>query len=217
MTSSLKTIATAALLSVLAPGLSALADAPQAASPATKSEAPKPVAAKPAPAKSAAAPKSSCASIDEATAFRLRHLQSRLMVAGLSCGQKDAYNTFVTANMSTLGNYGPHLIKYYNRAGGSTALNKYVTDLANAAASIRAEDPEAYCTHTWNMFLEMQDQPAALMDVAAANPLPAVSQPAPCAIPAEKPAPAKVATDAKPAAKPAEKAPAKPAQEAKAQ
>jgi hypothetical protein len=179
--SPIKAMTAVAAAWLLAPALALGADSAPAS-------AAKPQAPKPAVAKSAAAPKSQCASKDESVAFRLRHLQSRLMVAGLSCGQKDAYNTFVTANMSTLGNYGPHLIKYYSRAGGAAALNKYVTDLANAAASIRSEDPVAFCTHTWNMFLELQDQPAVLLDVAAANPLPAISQPAPCAIPAEKPA-----------------------------
>ncbi|MBL8645499.1 MAG: hypothetical protein JNK21_16315 [Rhodospirillaceae bacterium] len=140
-------------------------------------------------AASAAAPKPSCVSADEATAFRLRHLQSRLMVAGLSCGQRDAYNAFVTANMTTLNKYGPNLITYYKRAGGSPALNRYVTDLANAVASIRSEDPVAFCTHTWNVFWELSEKAADLLDVAAANPVPAISQPALCAIPAEKPAP----------------------------
>lgn len=154
---------------------------------APAASAPKSVAVKTAAAPKQAA-KQMCVSADEATAFRLRHLQSRLMVAGLSCGQKDAYNTFVNTHKITLGDYGPHLIKYYNRTGGQAALNKYVTDLANAAASIRSDDPVAFCTHTWSMFLGLAETPDELLNVAAANPLPAVSQPAPCAIPAEKPA-----------------------------
>ena len=36
-----------------------------------------------------------CASSDEAAAFRMRDLQSRLMVAALSCNQLTAYNTFM--------------------------------------------------------------------------------------------------------------------------
>jgi hypothetical protein len=154
-----------------------------------QTDAAKTSAPKPAVAKKPAAPKTACVSADEAAAFRLRHLQSRLMVAGLSCGQRDAYNEFVTANKGVLGKYGPQLITYYNRSGGQAALNRYVTDLANAVSSIRAEDPTAFCTHTWNVFWELQEDPALLMDLAAANPVPAVSQPVPCASPAEKPAP----------------------------
>jgi hypothetical protein len=130
-----------------------------------------------------------CASADEAEAFRLRHLQSRLMVAGLSCGQKDAYNSFVIRHKPELGGFGPRLVAYYQRSGGQAALNRYVTDLANAAASIRSDDPAAFCNHTWAMFWELEQNPDRLRDLAAANPVPAVSQPALCSIPPERPTP----------------------------
>jgi len=131
----------------------------------------------------------SCASADEVEAFRLRHLQSRLMVAALSCGQQDAYNAFVTRHKAELGGFGPRLIAYYKRAGGGTmALNRYITELANAAAAIRADDPVAFCTHTWNVFWELEQNPGRLADLAAANPLPAIAQPTLCAIPAPRPA-----------------------------
>jgi hypothetical protein len=116
-----------------------------------------------------------CASADEVEAFRLRHLQSRLMVAGLSCGQKDAYNTFVTRHKPDLGRFGPRLIAYYKRSGGGdAALNRYVTELANAAASIRSDDPMAFCAHAWNMFWELEQDPTELTTLAAANPIPAI-------------------------------------------
>lgn len=128
-----------------------------------------------------------CVSSEEAEAFRLRHLQTRLMVAGLSCGQQDAYNAFVTLHKPTLGDYGPRLIGYYKRSGGGqAALNRYVTELANAAAAIRSDDPEAFCTETWNVFWTLQEEPEKLETLAAANPIPAVSQPVPCAMPAEQ-------------------------------
>lgn len=130
-----------------------------------------------------------CASADEVEAFRLRHLQTRLMVAALSCGQKDAYNQFITFHRDLLGTYGPRLITYYNRAGGAKALNQYVTDLANAAAAIRSDDPEAFCAHTWNVFWELSEKPADLTTLAAANPIPAVSQPSVCVAPVKAPAP----------------------------
>jgi hypothetical protein len=130
-----------------------------------------------------------CASAEEAEAFRLRHLQSRLMVAGLSCGQKDAYNSFVLRHKPELGGFGPRLTAYYQRSGGQAALNRYVTDLANAAASIRSHDPFAFCNHTWTMFWELEQNPAQLRDIAAANPIPAITQPALCAIPPERPKP----------------------------
>lgn len=129
-----------------------------------------------------------CVSPEEAEAFRLRHLQSRLMVAGLSCGQTDAYNSFVTRHKPQLGIYGPRLIAYYQRTGGGQdALNKYITQLANAAASIRSDDPVAYCTHTWNTFWELEQEPTKLTTIAAANPIPAIGQPVLCGIPAQRP------------------------------
>ncbi len=129
-----------------------------------------------------------CASADEVEAFRLRHLQSRLMVAGLSCGQRDAYNSFMTRHKPQFGGYGPILISYYKRIGtGQDALNRYVTQLANAAASIRSDDPVAFCTHTWATFWEIEQDPAQLSNIAAANPIPAISQPALCSIPVARP------------------------------
>jgi hypothetical protein len=132
----------------------------------------------------------SCASADEVDAFRLRHLQSRLMVAGLSCGQREAYNAFMTRHKPDFGGFGPRLIAYYQRAGGGlSALNRYVTDLANAAASIRSDDPVAFCTHTWAVFWALEQDPTQLKDMAAANPVPAISQPALCTIPLNRPKP----------------------------
>lgn len=161
-------------------------------------------------ASAAAAPKVMCVSNDEAVAFRLRHLQSRLMVAGLSCGQKDAYNAFATNHKPTLATYGPYLLTYYKRAGGPTQLNRYVTDLANAVASIRSDDPEAFCNHTWTVFWELEQDPQQLLDLAAANPVPAISQPAPCAVPAERPKVTGVSTAPQSAAVPSQKKTAAP-------
>lgn len=122
-----------------------------------------------------------CASAEENEAFQLRQLQSRLMVAALSCGQADAYNAFVTHHKPDLGRYGPRLISYYNRTdGGQAALNRYVTGLANAAASIRAGDPVGFCTQTWQVFWDLEQDPSQLLTLAAAHPISLISQPTPC-------------------------------------
>jgi hypothetical protein len=138
--------------------------------------------AQPAPAPAKAKPRApACVSELEAEAFRLRHFQSRLMVAGLSCGQRDAYNEFMTRHKAELSVYGPVLITYYRRTGGGeSALNRYVTDLANAAASIRAENAQSYCNHTWNVFWQLQQEPFQLRTLAAVNPVPGISQPSLC-------------------------------------
>ena len=125
-----------------------------------------------------------CVSSEEAEAFRLRHLQTRLMVAGLSCGQQDAYNAFVSRLQPMLSGYGPRLIGYFKRAGGGqAALNRYITELANAAAVIRSANPATFCAQTWDAFWTLQQEPEQLTVIAAANPIPSIRDPEPCAVP----------------------------------
>lgn len=132
---------------------------------------------------------STCITAEEATAFSLRHLQSRLMVAGLSCNQRDAYNHFVEAFRPPLADAGADFIAYFQRTGGGqTALNKHVTELANVAGLSRASDPDAFCQETWNMFLLLEEDPGALESLAIANVMKGAGAPALCAAPASAPA-----------------------------
>jgi len=131
---------------------------------------------------------SACVTAREAAAFSLRHLQSRLMVAGLACNQRDAYNNFVESFRPPLADAGADLINYFKRTGGGqTALNRHVTELANVAGLYRAESPEGFCQETWNMFLLLQEDPAVLEEQAVAHMLNAAGAPALCAAPAAPP------------------------------
>ncbi len=122
-----------------------------------------------------------CASADEAKGFTLRHLQSRLMVAALSCNQKEAYNTFVNHFMGDLSSGGRALIAYFQRTGGgSPALNKHVTDLANAAGLRLAYDQKEYCSAAWHVFWELEQRPEQLADIAGGSLIPTVSIPRSC-------------------------------------
>ena len=122
-----------------------------------------------------------CASEDEARGFTLRHLQSRLMVAALSCNQKEAYNTFVQRFMTDLTSGGRSLTAYFARTGlGTPALNRHVTDLANAAGLVRTTDPE-YCAVTWRTFWDLQQKPEDLVPIADASLMTAISLPRVCA------------------------------------
>src|SRR5690349_5451346 len=56
-----------------------------------------------------------CANRTELEAIQIRHLQSRLMVAALSCNQQKAYNDFVTAFQPELTAHGTQLVAYFNR------------------------------------------------------------------------------------------------------
>jgi hypothetical protein len=143
---------------------------------------------------------SRCVTDEEAAAFSLRHLQSRLMVAALACNQRDAYNSFVEAFRPSLAASGADLITYFQRTGGGqNALNRHITDLANVAGLLRAEDPNAYCQQTWNTFLQLQDDPSALMTQAVGNMFVQAGSPALC----NAPAPPPVVTAAAPAPLPA--------------
>ena len=107
-----------------------------------------------------------CISGEEAAAFRMRHLQSRLMVAALSCNQQEAYNTFVEHFRNDLVNAGGRITSYFQRVGGGqTALNKYITDLANAADLSRAEDPDGFCGKSWPLFWALEQDPRMISNI----------------------------------------------------
>jgi hypothetical protein len=142
------------------------------------------------PAPAFARDAATCVSSEEAAAFQMRDLQSRLMVAALSCNQLTAYNSFMERFRPTLASAGRQLVSYYQRTGGGEpALNRHLTEMANAAGLSRAEAPEQYCGETWAMFLLLEDEPAGLSTMAAKY-TPAVSQ---CSVPdADANAPVKV-------------------------
>lgn len=140
---------------------------------------------------------SACVSTKEATSFALRHLQSRLMVAGLACNQRDAYNAFVESFRPPLADAGADLIAYFQRSGGGqTALNRHVTELANVAGLNRAEDPEAFCLATWNTFFHLRQDPQVLDAQAALHVMHAAGVPVPCVVPDPAPVPPVITAEA---------------------
>lgn len=123
-----------------------------------------------------------CASAEEGEAFRLRHLQSRLMVAALGCNQQAAYNSFVEHFRPLLVSAGGTIADYFKRTGGGqAALNRHITELANAAGLSRAQDPNAFCKNTWELFWALEQDPPALTKVAELNTL-ATPQPQVCTV-----------------------------------
>lgn len=122
-----------------------------------------------------------CVTPDEAVAFDVRHLQSRFMVAALACNQREAYNEFVTRFRPYLMDAGDRLIGYFMRTGGGQgAVNKHVTDLANAAGLRRAENPTSYCTQAWDLFWSLRQAPLDIAKIAATNPIKSVPRPSAC-------------------------------------
>ncbi len=124
-----------------------------------------------------------CGSLAETEAFRMRHLQSRLMVAALGCNQQAAYNTFVEHFRPSLAGAGNTITAYFLRVGGGqTALNRHITDLANAAGLSRAENPDGYCKHAWELFWRLEQEPHLLTRYAGENTLLQVTQPQTCSV-----------------------------------
>ena len=122
-----------------------------------------------------------CVSSEEAEAFQLRQLQSRLMVAGLSCNQSIAYNDFVRHFQPRLAAAGVSLKGYFQRTGGGEpALNQHITAVANVAGLSRAEAPEDFCANTWTMFLLLEEEEEQLPIIAAKHLLPGAIGPQQC-------------------------------------
>lgn len=124
-----------------------------------------------------------CTSLEEEAAFRLRHLQSRFMVAALGCNQQAAYNTFVETFRPELVSAGNRITAYFTRiGGGQNALNRHITELANAAGLSRAEDPNGYCAQSWELFWRLGQDPTMLAGIAEAHVLAVADRPQSCAV-----------------------------------
>ncbi len=97
-----------------------------------------------------------CATDKDLAALNTRVLQTELMVAALSCGQRQQYNTFVTTHQQMLINQGRALQVLFNRAHGAQGANRmnaFVTRLANdASQQVRSRDD--YCLFMSGLFDE---------------------------------------------------------------
>lgn len=104
-----------------------------------------------------------CANTKERMALDTRVLQTELMVAALSCGQRDEYNAFVNTYSDELKQQGAALQQYFNRVYGgkqaSTTLNAFVTKLANDSSWHSQQIKYGYCYFTWELFNEASATP----------------------------------------------------------
>jgi N-acyl-L-homoserine lactone synthetase len=98
-----------------------------------------------------------CVTKAEKTALDTRVLQTELMVAALSCGQRDQYNAFVIAFKPELQTNGARLKTLFQRLHGSKSkkeLNSFVTRLANDASQQSQLIRFTYCNNTLKLFTE---------------------------------------------------------------
>ncbi|MDA1325468.1 MAG: hypothetical protein O3C34_12030 [Proteobacteria bacterium] len=89
----------------------------------------------------------------------VRALQSRLMIAALSCNARNDYNQFVNHYQPQLAYHGTGLRKYFRKKHGKShkrALNKFVTDLANGASQASIKDRSRFCVESRAIFAALK-------------------------------------------------------------
>ena len=98
-----------------------------------------------------------CASDTDLAALNARVLQTELMVAALSCDERQRYNSFVTAYREVLKDRGQALQALFRRAHGTKAnvrLNAFITKLANDASQEVRSKGDEYCVFAGELFNE---------------------------------------------------------------
>jgi len=114
-----------------------------------------------APTLSTAARAEGCASGAVAEAMQVRALNSRLMVAALSCKAEGEYNAFVERFDDVLSDSGRRLADWFGGRGGQRALTDYVTGLANKASLDSLGDRYGFCAAAREIFAEARELDAA--------------------------------------------------------
>ncbi|MBB4287287.1 hypothetical protein [Roseospira goensis] len=89
----------------------------------------------------------------------IRALQTRLMVAALSCGARAGYGAFVTRFSNQLAANADALSVRYRHRGGRAAIDSLVTRLANAAAAESNTDRHGFCDRSSATLERLQRTP----------------------------------------------------------
>ena len=107
---------------------------------------------------------------EDIAARSVRTLQSDMMVAALSCQAHGLYNAFVTDYRPALKRHGEALRRSFRRdhgAGAMSALDDYVTQLANDAAIRYAKTGSAYCEQARSAMTALVEGEDRALDVYA--------------------------------------------------
>ena len=101
-------------------------------------------------------------------------LQTELMVAALTCSQKDKYNSFVKKFSKELVGQSSNMQHYFKRAHGGRAtqeLNALVTNLANEASQRVLQYPGNFCSDAAMLFdAVLATAPKDFVALAASRP-----------------------------------------------
>ncbi|MEO5375834.1 MAG: hypothetical protein H7840_16500 [Alphaproteobacteria bacterium] len=113
-----------------------------------------------------------CAQPAEQPALNARVVQTQLMVAALTCEQRDRYNAFVQKFSPQLAESGQTMKAVFKRQYGRSAenqMNQFVTRLANDA-SARSRTTPGFCGDTLVLFDALDKiEPVRLTEVATAQ------------------------------------------------
>ena len=125
-----------------------------------------------------------CDSQGDKVAFHVRSLQTELMVAALTCGERAAYNDFAHRFQRTLITEGKALKRRFRHDHGARAekkLNAYVTALANRASQRSIEARDSFCRDAGQIFAALNEMgPGDLGDFAMRQPAGDVDVPSTC-------------------------------------
>ena len=100
--------------------------------------------------------------------LNIRHLQSELMVAALSCGLRPQYNAMVKRFEAELIDRGQDLKQLFRRTFGSASqreLDRFVTALANQSSTRSLSRGASYCAESAQLFDEILSLPATSLAV----------------------------------------------------
>lgn len=96
-----------------------------------------------------------CITKAEETAIQTRIVQTELMVAALTCNEATRYNAFVKTYRPQLMESHSSIAEYFKRTrtqGAESALNTFMTDLANEASFRSAQDKKKFCADASEIF-----------------------------------------------------------------
>jgi hypothetical protein len=100
-------------------------------------------------------PPATCEPVADRAAIETRIYQTDLMVAALSCGEHERYNSFVQRYQDPLVANGKNLQDFFHRTYAGNAkkeLNAYVTQLANDASKRSIANIRIFCQDTSQQF-----------------------------------------------------------------
>jgi hypothetical protein len=99
-----------------------------------------------------------CASDRDIAALNARVLQTELMVAALSCDERQRYNSFVTSYQKVLSERGQALQALFKRAHGAQGtkrMDAFVTKMANDSSQQVRTKGDEYCVFAGELFEEV--------------------------------------------------------------